>query len=90
MVSERLLHFVAAFFYGQGHKRAEWIDARKAHLLPGTYYHLVFTLPQELNVLALQQPKPVYDALFSIAWRTLQQFGNTEAVQLGMISILHT
>ena len=74
----------------QGHKRAEWIDAREADLLPCTYYHLVFTLPQELNLLALQQPKPVYDALFSSAWRTLQQFGATAGVQLGMIAILHS
>ena len=33
----------------QGHKREEWIQRREADLLPCTYYHVVFTLPQELN-----------------------------------------
>ena len=74
----------------QGHKRAEWIAAREADLLPCAYYHSVFTLPQELNVLALQQPKLVYDCLFKAVWLTLQQFGITAGLKLGMISILHT
>lgn len=74
----------------QGHKREEWIQRREADLLPCTYYHVVFTLPQELNTLALQRPNMVYDCLFASVWQTLRQFGATAGVQLGMISILHT
>lgn len=74
----------------QGHKREEWIQGREADLLPCTYYHLVFTLPQELNPLALHRPKAVYDYLFQSAWATLKQFGHAEGVQLGMIAVLHT
>lgn len=74
----------------QGHKREEWIQKRQADLLPCTYYHLVFTLPQELNPLALQQPALIYKTLFNAAWATLQQFGNNAGLQLGMIAILHT
>lgn len=74
----------------QGHKRKEWIHKREADLLPCTYYHVVFTLPQELNPLALHQPWLVYDALFTAAWCTLNQFGCTEGLQLGMIAVLHT
>ncbi len=74
----------------QGHKREEWIQAREADLLPCAYYHVVFTMPQELNTLALQQPRVVYDCLFGSVWQTLKQFGATAGVQLGMISILHT
>lgn len=74
----------------QGHKREEWIQRREADLLPCTYFHLVFTLPQELNAVAMQQPKMVYDALFKAAWQTLTVFADNAAVQLGMISILHT
>lgn len=74
----------------QGHKREEWISKREADLLPCTYYHVVFTLPQELNRLALHQPGLVYDALFASAWNTLHQFGRNEALQLGMIAVLHT
>ena len=51
---------------------------------------MVFTLPSELNSLALHQSKLVYDSLFCATWATLNQFGTTESVQLGMISILHT
>ena len=74
----------------QGHKREAWIQAREADLLPCTYYHVVFTLPQELNQLALHQPAWVYDALFKSVWQTVNQFGRNIEVQLGMISILHT
>jgi hypothetical protein len=74
----------------QGHKREEWIQRREADLLPCTYYHVVFTLPQELNPLAMHQPRVVYDALFASVWATLHQFGCTEGLQLGMIAVLHT
>lgn len=74
----------------QGQKREEWIQKREADLLPCTYYHVVFTLPQELNPLAMHQPRIVYDALFASAWATLNQFGNREGLQLGMIAVLHT
>lgn len=74
----------------QGHKREQWIQAREGELLPCTYYHLVFTLPQDLNALALHRPKPVYDALFRSGWETLSQFGRTAGLQLGMVAVLHT
>jgi len=74
----------------QGHKREEWIHKREADLLPCTYYHVVFTLPQEINPLAMQQPRAVYNALFTSAWATLHQFGSREGLQLGMIAVLHT
>ena len=74
----------------QGHKREEWIQRREADLLPCTYYHVVFTLPQQLNALALHRPAFIYDALFQSVWQTLHQFGSKQGVQLGMISVLHT
>jgi len=74
----------------QGHKREEWIQKREADLLPCTYYHVVFTLPQELNTLALHQPRLVYAALFTAVWATLHQFGRKEGLQMGMIAVLHT
>jgi hypothetical protein len=74
----------------QGHKREEWIQKRKADLLPCTYFHLVFTLPQQLNALALEQPAMLYNILFKTVWQTIKQFGIKAGVQLGMINILHT
>lgn len=74
----------------QGHKKEEWIQKREQDLLPCSYYHVVFTLPEELNGLAISQPQLIYKALFEAAWATLNQFGKTEGLQLGMIAILHT
>ena len=74
----------------QGHKKEEWIRKREADLLPCSYYHLVFTLPEELNGLAIANPTLIYKTLFEAAWATLNQFGKTEGLQLGMIGVLHT
>ncbi len=74
----------------QGHKREQWIQAREAELLPVSYYHVVFTLPSELNPMALSNPKELYNILFKTAWATLHQFGNNQGLQLGMIAVLHT
>jgi len=74
----------------QGHKRREWIRKREQDLLPCTYYHVVFTLPQELNPLALHNPSLVYDALFRAVWQTMHQFGRQQGIQMGMIAVLHT
>jgi hypothetical protein len=74
----------------QGHKREEWMQRREADLLPCTYFHVVFTLPHELNPLALYNPALVYKTLFEAVWQTLDQFGKTAGVRLGMVSILHT
>lgn len=74
----------------QGHKREEWIEKRHADLLPCTYFHLVFTLPHQINGIALQQPALVYDALFKAVWQTLSTFAGKAGVQAGMISVLHS
>jgi Putative transposase/Transposase zinc-binding domain len=74
----------------QGHKREEWIQAREADLLPVPYFHVVFTLPDALNQLALHKPKEVYDALFAASWQTLETFGQKLGLQMGMIAVLHT
>lgn len=74
----------------QGHKREEWMQAREAELLPVAYYHVVFTIPSELNTLALHKPRMLYSILFKTAWATLNQFGKNKGLQLGMIAILHT
>src|SRR5680860_1290652 len=58
----------------QGHKREQWIRARESELLNVPYFHVVFTLPSELNIFALSHPKTVYGSLFKAAWATLGQF----------------
>lgn len=74
----------------QGNKREDWIQARTTELLPVPYFHVVFTLPESINSLAMHQPKIVYDILFEATWETLQCFGKAKALQMGMIAVLHT
>lgn len=74
----------------QGNKREDWIQARSTELLPVPYFHVVFTLPDSINSLAVHQPKIVYDTLFEAAWETLQSFGKAKEMQMGMIAVLHT
>ena len=77
----------------QGHKREQWIQARESELLNVPYFHVVFTLPSELNMFALSHPKIIYGSLFKAAWATLRQFGENPkhlGGQMGMIAILRT
>jgi hypothetical protein len=77
----------------QGNKREEWIAARESELLPVPYFHVVFTLPDLLNPLAVHKPKELYDTLFEASWQTLKTFGLDNkhlGAQTGMIAILHT
>ncbi len=44
--------------------REQWLNARERELLATSYFHVVFTVPHELNVLALENPRVFYDLLF--------------------------
>lgn len=62
-------------------------------LLPVPYLHVVFTLPDTLNPLAMYEPKAVYDSLFEAAWQTVACFAKVPkhlGARAGMISVLHT
>ena len=77
----------------QGHRKEQWIQAREAELLPVPYFHVVFTLPHELNRLCLNRPRLLYGILFKVAWQVIQGFGNNPkflGAQTGMIAVLHT
>jgi hypothetical protein len=74
----------------QGKNREDWIAKRETELLPVPYFHVVFTLPDSINSLAMHQPRIVYDTLFEATWETLQSFGKAKGMQKGMIAVLHT
>lgn len=77
----------------QNTNRERWILARKEDLLDCSYFHVVFTIPQELNVFCLKHPKELYSILFQASKETLFAFGNDPkhlGAQLGAISVLHT
>lgn len=74
-------------------KAAKWLEARQAELLPVRYFHVVFTLPHELNNLVLYNKRILYNLLFESAWETLKKLGADPKRlngEMGMLSILHT
>ena len=77
----------------QGHKSAEWLEARAAELLPVPYYHVVFTVPEQVSALALGNKKLVYGILFRAASQTLMEIAADPkhlGAKVGFMAILHT
>lgn len=73
--------------------REKWITERKKELLPVKYFHIVLTIPAELNRIALQNKKIVYDILFKAGSETLIKLGKDEkhlGGEIGVIAVLHT
>jgi hypothetical protein len=75
----------------QGQAAHRWLEQQEAALLPVPYFHLVFTLPHELNPLIRQNQGVLYPLLFAAASQTLLEFGqNRLRAQLGITAVLHT
>jgi len=72
---------------------ARWMADRAEELLPVEYFHVVFTLPDAFNALALANRRVVYGALFDAAARTLLEVAADPrhlGARIGFIAILHT
>ena len=77
----------------QNTARAQWVERRKQELLPVEYFHVVFTIPEQLNTLALQNPQVVYKILFATSAATLETIAADPkhlGARIGFFSILHT
>jgi Transposase zinc-binding domain/Putative transposase len=73
--------------------KERWVAARRADLLPIPYFHVVFTLPHDLNALAQGHPRVIYTLLFRAAADTLLTFGRDArhlGGTIGITAILHT
>lgn len=71
--------------------RERWLQARKSELLPVTYFHIVFTLPHELNSIILRNKYLMLSILFKAVSKTLLNFGQNElGGKLGFVAVLHT
>ena len=71
----------------------QWQQRQSRQLIPVTYYHLVFTLPHELNGWIQLHPDLLYGLLFKITWQTLNTFAHDPRRlngQAGMSAVLHT
>jgi hypothetical protein len=77
----------------QAHARQLWLEAREREVLPTDYFHVVFSVPHELNVFALENPRCFYELLFSAsAAAALEMAADPKhlGAEIGMISVLHT
>ncbi|HKK13010.1 MAG TPA: transposase zinc-binding domain-containing protein, partial [Flavobacteriaceae bacterium] len=73
--------------------KEQWLAKRMEELLPIGYYHLVFTIPAQLNQLCLQNKKLMYDILFKAASETVLELARDTkhlGAETGLITVLHT
>jgi hypothetical protein len=74
--------------------QARWMESRLARLLPVAYFHVVFTVPDDLLAgLAMRNREVFFDAMFSAGSQTLLALGEDEkrlGAQLGLTAVLHT
>ena len=70
-----------------------WVRKRRSELLDCPYFHLVFTLPQPIAALALQNPRVLYSLLFRAASRTLRTLASDPkhlGAEIGFFAVLHS
>lgn len=68
-----------------------WLERQKAVLLPVPYFHLVFTIPHELNPVIRQNRRVCLNLFFKTVCSTLIDFGhNNLGAQIGLTAVLHT
>ena len=73
--------------------RAQWLVDRQAELMPVEYFHVVFTLPEQIAAIAYQNKAVVYDLLFHASAETLRTIAADPkhlGADIGFIAILHT
>ncbi len=77
----------------QAASRAKWLAARQTELLPVPYFHVVFTLPQQIGGLSLQNAREIYRILFRAASETLLTIAADPkrlGAAIGFLAVLHT
>jgi len=73
--------------------RAQWVEDRRAELLDTQYFHVVFTVPNEIGAIAFQNAEVVYDILFHATAETLRTIAADPkhlGAEIGFFAVLHT
>ena len=74
-----------------GVSEEKWIDAQKENVLDAPYYHVVFTVPEELNSIIYSNQKLLYALLYHAASATLNELSKDAKVSGGSIGVyLHS
>jgi hypothetical protein len=77
----------------QNSERANWLENRRAELLPAEYFHVVFTIPEQMARIAFHNKEVVYSILFQAASETLLTIARDPkhlGAEIGFFAILHT
>jgi hypothetical protein len=75
----------------QKQRAGAWLESQQQALLPAPYFHVVFTLPHQLNALVRQNKAACLGLLFKAASSTLLDFGRGNlGATLGLTAVLHT
>jgi hypothetical protein len=77
----------------QGAAAAAWVEARRQTILPSSYFHLVFTLPQQLRPLVHRNRRLLFGLLFEAATQTLLTLAADHdrlGALIGITAVLHT
>jgi len=73
--------------------RAQWLSKHAAQLLPVPYFHVVFTVPDKIAAIALQNKKLVYSLLFRAAAAALRRIAADPkhlGAKIGFLAVLHS
>jgi hypothetical protein len=74
-------------------KQEQWVDKLKGRLIPGRYFHIVFSIPHLLNPLFYINQKQCYKLLFDAASQALKNAGRNPrflGAETGAVAVLHT
>lgn len=77
----------------QSARNIQWINCRINELLPVPYFHVVFTLPQQLNEFALRNRGALYRILFKAVKETMLELAEDPkrlGAAIGIVAVLHT
>jgi hypothetical protein len=77
----------------QGLIKEKWIDQRRSEVIDAPYFHVVFTVPEELNPIIYANKKLLYSLLYQASADTLMELGKDKKylnASIGFMSILHT
>jgi hypothetical protein len=73
--------------------KERWLEAQKRDVLPTQYFHVVFTLPQDVRPIALRNQRVIYTILFKAVSETLKELAKDPThlgAEIGFIALLHT
>ena len=77
----------------QGVNKEIWVDQRKKDILNAPYFHVVFTMPEQLHMVIYHNQKLLYDLMYKAVAETLTELSADKkylGAQIGFFSVLHT